>query len=124
VTIHAALALVFLCYLAMIGRLIAEDVSRGSVSEGTQAGGVFGAIAVACVMLLVRGTVLWVRTGRQRYVVGADLAVIAPAWTLFSVLLFFDVRLWLAALGLTLLCLLVSLVVPPPPRNPVWTSGG
>ena len=115
--VHALLVLAFVGYTLAIAALLAEDAQGGYISEGAKAGALFAVLTVACALILVGGVLGWVRTGHRRYPLVADGIVIAASWTILFALAFFQLVVYVAVLGLTLLCPLVAAVVPGPAKR-------
>lgn len=117
VLVHAALVVAFVAYTLAFAYLFVRQAETGYISEGAQAAGGVGVVTVSCAALLTVGVVLWARTGLRRFPVVADGIVIGLSWTVLVVLVFFQPILSVAVLGLMLVCPLVAIVVPGPPRR-------
>jgi hypothetical protein len=117
VLVHAALVVAFLAYTLVFAYLFVRQAETGYISEGAQAVVGVGVVTVSCAALLTVGVVLWARTGLRRFPVVADGIVIGLSWTVLVVLVFLQPILYVAVLGLMLLCPLVAIVVPGPARR-------
>ena len=125
VFVHAALVVAFAGYTLALAVRFVEQAQTGYISEGAQAGPLVGVVTLACALVPAGGVWLWVRTGHRRFALVADGVAIAASWTVLLVLIFFEPIIYVAVLGLTLLCPLVAAVVHgPATRNSGSHRGG
>lgn len=117
VLVHTALVVAFLGYTLALAVLFVQQVETGYISEGAKASGVVGLVALGSAATTAGGVLLWARTGQRRFPLVADALVITLSWSVLLVLLFFQPIVYMAVLGLTLLCVLVAAVVPGPARR-------
>jgi hypothetical protein len=115
--VHGLLAVSLLAFIAVVARIYLDDVSAGYVSEGAKVVVSFAVVAAACILLLIAGVGLWATTGRRRYALVSDLALLVLSWwILLFPMLFLSPPFLVVAGGLTLLSPLLAIVVPGPPR--------
>ena len=118
--VHGLLALVFVGYTVAILALFVEQANTGHISEGARAILIPGFLTTLCATLITVGVAVRRRTGRRVYLLGVHAIVLALTWSpILLVLVFFEPVVFFGLLGLTMLCPLVAIVVPPPQRVPV-----
>jgi len=117
VLVHGALVVAFVAYALALAYVFVRQAETGYVSEGAKAAVGVGVVTFACAALVTVGVVLWARTRLRRFPVVADAIVIGVSSSFLLVLIFFQPVVYMAVLGLTLLCPLVAIVVPGPARR-------